>query len=50
MSSPQSEADAYTVNITAHGGKKEDVEASVKDPLVGSEQESVWPWALPRTF
>ncbi|MFW9802892.1 MAG: hypothetical protein ACFFFC_09585 [Candidatus Thorarchaeota archaeon] len=42
MSSPQSEADAYIVNITVHGGKKEDVEASVKEHLVGSEDVEMY--------
>ncbi|MFX0055908.1 MAG: hypothetical protein ACFFAX_03480 [Promethearchaeota archaeon] len=42
MSSPQSEADAYTVNITVHGGKKEDVESSVKEHLVESEDVDMY--------
>jgi len=37
LSSPQPEVDGYKVNITVHGGKKDAVEASVKEHLVASE-------------
>ena len=40
MSSPQ--PDAYAVNITVHGGKKDEVEASVKEHLVGSEDVDMY--------
>ena len=43
MSSPQPEADdVYSVNITVHGGKKDEVEASIKEHLVGSEDVDMY--------
>ncbi|MHA1924934.1 MAG: hypothetical protein ACXABV_04885 [Candidatus Thorarchaeota archaeon] len=43
MSSPQPEEDdAYSVNITVHGGKKDAVEASMKEHLVGSEDVEMY--------
>ncbi|MFW9913064.1 MAG: hypothetical protein ACFFEU_11365 [Candidatus Thorarchaeota archaeon] len=43
MSSAQPEAEhVYTLNITVHGGKKPDVEASVKEYLVGSEDMQMY--------
>lgn len=42
MSSPQPEDDVYSVNITVHGGKKDAVEASIKEHLVGSEDVEMY--------
>jgi hypothetical protein len=43
LSSPQPEADdVYAVNITVHGGKKDAVEASMKEHLVGSEDVEMY--------
>jgi hypothetical protein len=43
LSSPQPEADdVYAVNITVHGGKKDAVEASMKEHLAGSEDVELY--------
>lgn len=44
MSTPQAPTtdDVYNVNITVHGGKKEEVEASVKENLVGQEEVGLY--------